>query len=166
MAKRSVEESSLDSIANAIREKTGSKWALKFPDEMIYTIEQLKKPSTRKSGTVTLDYGPTIFITIPVTDLTKIQTVYLRRVYDPELYINDRIVDTLTMFFNADTATLETATATSYNNYARTSVFYNLNNNSKERLTVYMSESGLGIESSMHFEGYFYGTYYYEVLGV
>ena len=167
MGKRSAEKTNLISLADAIREKGNTSDGLTFPDGMISAIGDLTGLSTRITGTVTEDYSGKTTLDIPITGLSKFQLIYLRRL-ETNHSTNQLTLDSLVMIMESDGLTKDIDAVTTVNTTdALVNTFSNLNNNSSIRLnTVILQDGYIRLHSDSPFnDGYFFGTYQYEIIG-
>lgn len=75
-----VNDSSLTTVADAIRAKGGTSAALSFPDGMVDAINAFDSLSIRKSVVVEVDKSTTL--NIPVTGLTTLQYLCVNTLHD------------------------------------------------------------------------------------
>lgn len=163
MAKRSAEGDNLVKVADAIREKGDTSDTLSFPDGMVSAIRNIECLSTCIASSFIIETTGVDEVKLPVTGLTKLQSIYLFRP-DYSSTADQMTIDSLFIVFASDGSTIEAVTSTSINtNNISTSNFRNLN--SDITLQVIVTSSGIEIYSHKNYEGYFFGKYYYCIYG-
>lgn len=158
MSKVVVDESSLTSVANAIRSKGGTSDKLTFPDGMVSAIENIPLLSSRKSVVVEVS-TPSSMLAIPISGISTLQMVCVSMI-DDDSYDGIRLF-TLILFFNSSNSltAIQTVADNDYDN-----VQYSLSR-STERYEVAKSSSYLTINSEAPASwGYFYGRYACEII--
>lgn len=171
MGKLSAEGGNIGLVANAIRSKGGTSSTLKFPTGFVSAITNMSMSSSCVTGSVTVSTNDEL--TIPVTNLSKIQSLCL---IQTDYFTNSKLVlDSVILFMAEDGSDVVvgkeitvTAGAVAGSTHATTSdnriTLHNNLNIGADFVYVTAEEDGIKI-MTCYTDQYFRGTYTYYIYG-